>query len=205
MNSSDLKKQIYAYLGFHGVGQSDETDRQIESCLSELELIGQFNYLYRFFECVPDFLQKSPYIEFLEGCNGVILSVMTLGAETDRKIKLLSRTNMALGVVMDACASAYLEYRSDEFEKSIGDNLTYRFCPGYGGSSVSDLRDIFTLLRPERIGVTLNESNFMLPTKSMAGVIGVGKHKEKSCGSCILLGHCKYREDGIRCYGSEKK
>lgn len=205
MNSSDLKKRIYAYLGFRRVGQSDETDRQIDTCLSELERIGQFNYLYRFFECVPDFLKKSPYTEFLEGSDGVILSVMTLGAETDRRIKQLMLTDMSLGVVMDACASAYLEARSDEYEKGIADNLTYRFCPGYGGSSVTDLREIFALLRPERIGVTLNESNFMLPSKSMAGVIGVGKTNVKSCESCITLGHCKYREDGIRCYGSEKK
>ena len=205
MNSSDLKAQIYSYLGFRGVGESKETDDMIVSCLSELEMIAQFNYLYRHFEEIPAFLSHPGYRELLEGTTGVILSVMTLGAEVDKRITRLFRADMGRAVVLDACASAYLEAKSDEFEKGIGENLTYRFCPGYSGTSTADLREIFALLRPERIGVTLNESNFMLPSKSMAGVIGVGKKSNKTCDGCVLLPHCKYREAGTRCYSSAKK
>ena len=205
MNFSDLRSQIYNHLGFRGVKTSAETDALIMSCLSELEKTAQFNYLYKAFETAPGFLKKPPYEEFLQGCDGVILSVMTLGAKTDRHINRLLRTDMSRGVVFDACASAYLEVRSDEYEKILGDNLTYRFCPGYGGSSIEDLRYIFELVHPEKIGISLNESNFMLPSKSMAGVIGIGKKAKKTCDGCFMLPHCKYREDGKRCYSSEKE
>lgn len=204
MNYSELKAQIFGYLGFHGVGASGETDALISECLSELEKIQGFRYLYKVYETPPLFLLKEPYLEYLKGSAGVALGVMTLGAEVDRKIKILARSDMAKSVVMDACASAYLEYRSDGYEKEIG-NLNYRFCPGYGGSSVADVREIFKLLQPEKIGVTLLDNNYMLPGKSMAGVLGVGVKTEKNCGNCILLPHCKYRKEGARCYGSEKK
>lgn len=200
VNFSELKPAVYSYLGFHGVGESEQTDAMISSCLEELENIAQFNYIYKTFDAVPEFLSVPPYAEFLSGCRGVMLSVMTLGAGADMRINRLARSDMARSVVLDSCASAYLEARSDEFEASLGEVLTPRFCPGYGGSSVGDIRYIFDLLHPERIGVTLNESCFMLPSKSMAGVIGIGKTAEKSCGGCILLEHCKYRKDGLRCY-----
>ena len=134
----------------------------------------------------------------------MMLSVMTLGAEVDRRINRLFRTDMTRAVVLDACASAYLEARSDEYERGLGGSLTYRFCPGYGESPVTDLRQIFDLLHPEKIGVSLSESCFMLPSKSMAGIIGIGKTVQKTCEGCFMLPHCKYREDGKRCYSSEK-
>ena len=204
MNYSDFTAQAYSYLGFRGMGASSETDALILNCLSEIEKAAQFNYLYRSFDTPPAFLQKEPYLAFLKGTKGVILSVMTLGAGVDRLIKKASRADMVRAVVLDACASAYLECKSDEYEKMLGDNLTYRFCPGYGGSSVEDLKEIFALLHPEKIGISLNDSNFMLPSKSMAGVIGIGKQTKKSCGDCFMLPHCKFREGGRTCYGSEK-
>ena len=205
MNYSELRPQIYSYLGFRGVGESQETDALISSCLSELEQIAQFRYLYKAFEAVPEFLKKPPYSDFLRGCSEVILSVMTLGASVDRRINQLLRIDMSRAVVMDACASAYLEACSDDYEKGIADDLTYRFCPGYGGSSVEDLKYIFELLHPEKIGVVLNASNFMLPSKSMAGIIGMGKKSKKSCEGCFMLPHCIYRKEGRRCFSSEKE
>ncbi len=205
MNFSDLKPAVYSYLGFKGVRESGETDALIDSCLGELEETAQFRYLYRSFEDCPAFLKKQPYAEFLSGCTGVILSVMTLGAGVDMRINRLARSDMARSVVFDSCASAYLEYRSDSFEASLGAELTSRFCPGYGGSPLSDIGEIFSLIRPEKIGVTLNENYFMLPSKSMAGVIGIGKRTQKTCGSCIMLKYCKFREEGLRCYSPERE
>lgn len=212
MNSSELKAQIYAYLGFHGVARDGETEELITQCLAELDGLHRFRYLYEIFGDFPAFVQKEPYRSYLFGCTGVILSVMTLGAEVDRRIKYLGRTELARSLVMDACASALLEKLSDDYEGALGNSLgkplTYRFCPGYGGSDVSDIRFIFEALKPEKIGIALLESNFMLPSKSMAGVIGVGKNTTKSCGDCFALPHCEYRREGRRCFcstSSEKR
>lgn len=205
MNISELSKRAYAYLGFHGVGESEEIEKAVSECFAELEKIAQFRYLYRFFQTPPEFLNKPCYADYLKGNRGVILAVMTLGGEADRRIKYYGRADGAKAVVLDACASAYLEELSDEYERGIDGNLSYRFCPGYGGSDVSDVRYIFDLLKPEKIGLTLTDTGYMLPSKSMAGVIAVGGGSEKNCGNCIIKEHCKYREEGARCYGSEKK
>ena len=171
---------------------------------SELEQAAQFNYLYKAYNTPPDFLQKPPYAAFLAGTTGVILCAVTIGAAVDRRINQLTRTDLTKAIVLDACASAYLEARADEYEKAIGENLTYRFCPGYGGSSTDDLKHIFRLLRPEKIGITLNESSFMLPSKSMSGIIGIGKTAQRSCENCFMLPNCRYREEGKRCFSLEK-
>ena len=204
MNFSDIKPRIYNYLGAKGVESSPETDDLIFTCYTETEQTAQFNYLYKAYTTPPDFLQKQPYADFLAGTTGVILCAVTIGAKPDRRIRQLTRTDLSKAIVLDACADAYLEARADEYEKTIADNLTYRFCPGYGGSSTDDLKHIFRLLRPEKIGMTLSDSNFMLPSKSMAGIIVIGKSSTKSCESCIMQKSCKYREEGKRCYNREK-
>lgn len=204
MNSSGLINQIYAYLGFHSVVKSPETDTLIEQCLAELKNIVHFRYTYKFYEALPEFLKRGPYTEYLRGCGGVYLAVMTLGGEVDAKIRLYGRTDAAKAIVFDACASAYLEELSDEYEKTLGDNLSYRFCPGYGGSDIGDLRYIFELVKPEKTGVTLTDADYILPSKSMAGIIAVGGAAGKTCKNCIVAEHCEYIKRGKKCYGSEK-
>ncbi len=205
MDFLQLKKRAYSYLGFRSVGKSDETDGAISECFAELEKLAHFRYIYKFFETPPAFLNAEPYSEYLKGSVGVLISVMTLGGEVDRRIKYYERTNAALAVIMDACASAYLEELSDEYEKNLNLNLSNRFCPGYGGSSTDDIREIFRILQPEKIGLSLTGSNFILPCKSMAGVVAVGKAAKKNCNNCAVFGHCEYRKEGVTCYGSVKK
>lgn len=205
MNFSKLNKSIYSYLGYRSVGRNAETDEAISGCLEELEKIAHFRYIYKYFESAPEFLQKQPYTDYLKGSSGVIVSAMTIGGEVDKRIKYYERTNASKAIVMDACASAYLEELSDEYEKGIADNLSYRFCPGYGGSDAGDLKYIFGILHPEKIGLNLTETDYMLPCKSMAGIIAVGNSARKTCKNCILGEHCEYKKEGTTCYGSEKK
>lgn len=205
MNFSRLNKSIYGYLGFHSVERNAETDAAIKECLGELEKLAHFRYLYKLFQTPPEFLNKQPYTDYLNGSDGVIIAAMTLGGEVDRRIKYYGRTDAAKAVTLDACASAYLEELSDEYERGLGENLSYRFCPGYGGSSAGDLKYIFGILKPEKIGLSLTESGYMLPCKSMAGIIAVGKSNEKTCKNCVIAEHCEYKKEGGTCYGSAKK
>ena len=207
MNSSEIEfltPWAYNYLGFHGVSASPETDLLIAESFKELESLSRFRYIFMTFSSPPEFLNKEPYSDYLKDSEGVIISAMTLGIEVDRKINRLFRTDMPKAVVLDACASAYLEFLSDMKEKTLGDNLATRFCPGYGGSDVSDLREIFKILHPEKIGITLTPTDFMLPLKSMAGMIAIGKSVKKSCKGCFMAKTCNYLKEGKRCYNSEK-
>lgn len=199
-NYSNLLDNVYNYLGFKNIEKNNDIDELINECLKEIESLSSFNYRYQEFDYILDFLNKEPYLSFLNGCSGYYISVMTLGALIDNKIKYYSKTNLTKCLVFDACASAYLEYKSDEYEKTLANNLTYRFCPGYQGSSIEDIKYIFDILKPEKIGLELLESNLMIPQKSMAGIIGIGKNIDKSCKNCILEGNCKYVKEGMKCY-----
>lgn len=202
MNISALKERTYNYLS----GRSDcDTDKLLDECIEELPQYMQFNYTYRKFDTPPEFLNKEPYLTFLKGSEKVIISVMTLGNGVDRRIKYLSRTDTAKCAVFDALTSAALEELSDEYERGIADNLSYRFCIGYGGSDLNDLKYVFDILKSEKTGVVLTETNYMLPSKSMAGILAVNVKRNKTCADCILNGGCTYVKEGRRCYGSEKK
>lgn len=180
-------------------------DDLIDAAVNELHEIGHFRYLHKIYDEPLSFLQKEPYVSFLQGCRAVVLGVMTLGGEVDKAVKRHARADMERAVVLSAAASAYLEHLSDTYEQRFGEQRTYRFCPGYGGSSVTDLPQLFAAVRPEKIGVTLSPSCFILPEKSMAGIVGVGKTAQKSCDGCIVQPHCVFRKEGNRCYSSAKK
>lgn len=184
----------------HNAIEESGIGRMIAACLDELEKIVQFQYLFKYFESPPEFLKKDPYRSFLSGSKGIIISAMTLGSQVDRLIKRLSMMDAARGMICDCCASVLIEHLSDEYEKTLGRNLSYRFCPGYGGSDVSDLKYIFEILRPEKIGLSLSDSFFILPSKSMAGIIAVGKQSEKTCANCFMAANCQYLKEGKRCY-----
>ena len=199
-NYSNLLDNIYNYLGFKNIEKNNDIDELIKECLKEIEELSSFKYRYQEFDYIVDFLNKEPYLSFLNGCSGYYIAVMTLGSEIDRRIKFYSKTNLTKMLVFDACASAYLEYKSDEYERVLGDDLTYRFCPGYQGSSISDIKYFFNILKPQKQGIELLESNLMIPQKSMVGIIGIGKKIDKSCKNCLLEGKCKYIKEGMKCY-----
>ena len=76
-----------------------------------------------------------------------------------------------------------------------------RFSPGYGDLSLALQKDIFAVLDcPRKIGITLNESLLMSPSKSVTAIIGVCDEKpecadnENKCESCTKQ-DCAYRRE----------
>lgn len=199
MNYSDLHALILTYLGFHGAG-NEETEALISEVLPRVEQAARFRRSEGRFTALPLFLQKEPYLSFLSGCSSVVLEAVTLGGEVDLLIRRLSKEDVYQSFVADACASALLEALADEAEEPLGKQRTYRFCPGYGGSDILDVKYILEAVRGDRIGITMQQSGLMLPQKTMAGFVGIGKTAQKSCAGCILSEHCAYRKEGRVCY-----
>ncbi len=112
----------------------------------------------------------------LEGCGRIILFAATLGAEADRLMLRYTRTSPARAVVLDALLSERIEDLCDTFERDIvqGELSRPRFSAGYGDLPLTFQKDIFAALDCERrLGLTLNESLLMSPTKSVTAVIGI--------------------------------
>ena len=112
----------------------------------------------------------------LEGCESVIVFAATVGMETDRLIAKYSVTSPARALIFQAIGAERIESLCDTFCADMGKDkiITPRFSPGYGDFPIETQRDIFSMLDcPRKIGLTLNESLIMSPSKSVTAIIGV--------------------------------
>lgn len=200
-NYSNLINLCYQYIGYKNDNKDEYIEKSVIKALKELEEISAFKYIYVEYSNIIDVLDKEPYLSFLSGADSYYIVATTLGVMVDKRISLLSKIDMPYMVIFNSCAAAYLEYLADNYEyNNLGDDLSYRFCPGYGGSSVSDLTILKKFIRLDKIGIQVFESGMMLPEKSMFGIVAKNNNKKKSCMGCVLQKKCKYLKEGRKCY-----
>lgn len=113
------------------------------------------------------------------GCERVILFAATVGVGIDRLIAKYSAISPSRAVIMQAIGAERIEALCDVFcddiECEYAAHTKPRYSPGYGDVALDTQRNIFTLLHPEKhIGVTLNDSLLMSPSKSVTAIIGLG-------------------------------
>ena len=116
----------------------------------------------------------------LSGCNTAIVFAATVGMSADRLIAKYSRLSPTDALFIQAVGTERIEALCDLFEDrikkelaSIGKATSKRFSPGYGDLPLELQKDIFALLSPERIGISLGETLLMTPTKSVTAIIGI--------------------------------
>jgi hypothetical protein len=92
-----------------------------------------------------------------------------------------------------------LNHFIEEKNKQKGFQLSRYFEPGSNDWDIQEQKQVFTILQPERIGVTLNSSCMMQPAKSLSWIRGMGHNlvhsyrDEFSCEYCLLL-NCSFRK-----------
>jgi hypothetical protein len=139
----------------------------------------------------------------LKKAEKAALFVCTIGSGMEAWARQLLRDgDAALGYVVDAIASVTVENATDVLHDRIGQHMqargmkiTNRYSPGYCDWSVSEQHLLFSLLPQNFCGVTLTESAFMVPIKSVSGVVGVGasvKRVDYVCDTCGMK-DCTYR------------
>ena len=117
----------------------------------------------------------------LEGCESIILFAATVGIEMDRLIARYSAVSPTMALMYQALGAERIEALCDWFEKDISEELSRngkkihpRFSAGYGDLPLEVQRNIFSVLDcPKNLGISLNESLLMTPTKSVTAIIGV--------------------------------
>ena len=128
----------------------------------------------------------------LKNSDSFILFAATVGFELDRLITRYSKISPSKALMFQAIGTERIETLCDTFcldmEKELG-NLTMRFSSGYGDLSLEIQKDFFKVLDPNRkIGVTLNESLVMSPSKSVTAIVGISNCEEKAnnhnCEKC---------------------
>ena len=161
------------------------------------------------------FVNSEQLAKNLQGCNKVLLLAATAGVGMDRLIGKYGRLAPSKALMFQAIGAELIEAVCDafceEYEKEHNCSLRPRFSPGYPDLSLEVQKDIFSVLQPaRRIGLTLNDSLLMSPSKSVTAFAGITDCDEKSgtqglsgyekdevrnkCGSCKKK-DCVYREE----------
>ena len=110
------------------------------------------------------------------GCRRILVLGATLGAGVDRLIRRMSAVSLAEGFIYDAVASAMIEglVNLAMVRTTSGKEHTHRFSPGYGDMPLEIQEEIIALLDAgKRLGIALNESKLMSPSKSVTAFVGI--------------------------------
>lgn len=115
----------------------------------------------------------------LEGCDSAIVFAATAGLDYDRLIAKYGRTDPAKAYVVSAIGTERVEALCDAFcaDVATANAVTKRFSPGYGDLPLELQKDIFNLLNPKDIGVYLNGSLLMTPSKSVTAIMGIKSNR----------------------------
>jgi len=119
----------------------------------------------------------------LQGCSAVILFAATIGAGIDMLIRRYERTSPAKGLIFQGMGAERVEALCDRFNGEVravaeaeGLRLHPRYSPGYGDLSIEVQPMLLRLVDAQkRLGITLNESYLMSPSKSVTAIIGIEK------------------------------
>ncbi len=120
----------------------------------------------------------------IKECKSIILFGATIGFQLDRLIEKYTNVLPSRAYILDAIGNERIEALCDAFEKDMARNhkIATRFSPGYGDLSLGLQKDIFGTLDLERtLGINLNSSLLMTPTKSVCAIIGlIGENNEST-------------------------
>ncbi len=144
-------------------------------------IIGRLKWDEEGYPILP-FKQHSESLKSnLEKCGTVILMASTIGAGIDKLIRRYERTNPALGMFMQGLGAERVESLTDTFNKEVHEaaaKMGYkdhaRFSPGFGDVPISVQKEFLDSLDAgRRMGILLNESYLMSPSKSVTAIIGL--------------------------------
>ena len=159
--------------------------------------------------CFDSFSVRSEQLaKNLQGCSKVLLLAATAGVGIDRLIGKYGRIAPSKALMFQAIGTELVEAICDAFSKEYEETyhcvLRPRFSPGYGDLALETQKDIFAVLEPARkIGLTLNDSLLMSPSKSVTAFAGITDCDE-TCGTRDLA-ECKNKKAQNKCGSCEKK
>lgn len=130
----------------------------------------------------------------LKDCRRVVLFAATVGVEIDRLIAKYGRVSPSKAVLFQAIGAERIEALCDAFCATLGETRP-RFSPGYGDLSLAVQKDFVAVLdATKQIGVFLNDSLLLSPSKSVTAFVGLGggKQPQHKCSLCTKT-DCSFR------------
>lgn len=123
----------------------------------------------------------------LDGCDRILLFAATIGLQPDRLIAKYNRLSPARALFLQGIGSERAEALCDAFCREQkqryaeeGAILRPRFSPGYGDLPLALQTAVFAALDcTRRLGITLNGSLLMTPSKSVTAIAGIRPFPER--------------------------
>lgn len=164
-------------LRYAGCKQADnEVFELLSICAREMEQIVSPRVCFARFstETLLQAFPKSKLLALrLKDCQQAVVFAATIGLETDRRILQNESQSIAKALLLQALGAERIESLCNAFCKEIENGLP-RFSPGFGDFPLQAQKWIFqTLGVTKNIGVTLNESLLMTPTKSVTAIVPI--------------------------------
>jgi hypothetical protein len=150
-------------------------------------------------------LRSKLLAQHLAGAQGIVISVCTVGPEIESMIGETLQANPALALALDGLGNAAVEELANQACKHFEDaargkqlEASIPLSPGMQDWPVAEgQQQIFSLLDAQEIGVILNRSHLMSPSKSLSMVIGIGRQMAggvRQCDFCVLNATCRYQD-----------
>ena len=199
------RREILRYARIRGEGEAFEP--LLEECIAEAEGALSYRVCYTVLPADHPMLRDSKTIcKAIRDAEEVILFAATVGAPFDRLIQRYSMLLPSKALMLQAIGAERVESLCDAFCNQMNTelaerkkSLTPRVSPGYGDIPLAMQKEIFALLDcPRKIGLTLDDSLLMSPSKSVTALAGiVGNPSSKNRNKCALCAKtdCAYRAE----------
>jgi hypothetical protein len=228
------REETLRYLGYAGQAVDAHLEARVEALIQEAETTLPALYTWRVFAIneedtrwldsatplialtsTPLTLRGTSITRHLTGARAVAVLSCTMGMACERALRTKSALNATDALIFGAAASSLVEAGADaackeiaDFAATFGWHTGERYSPGYGDLPLSTQREIATALElPKTLGVSLTESNLLIPVKSMTAFVGLFPEApsvsfESPCVGCVNEHHCPFRQKGLTCYDS---
>lgn len=216
------KNEVLRYLGFRGQIIDAGLDELIDQCREVVVEKSNPKYVYGYFNIEKNnegvlikdttlILKGEDIKKHLNDCDKCVMMVATLGLNIEREIILNEKISLTKSIVLDSCATTYIEEICDDIQDKIEGyarqnnfNITSRYSPGYGDLSLDSQKKLLNVMNASsRIGVTTTEHNILFPRKSVTAIIGLSnkkiEKKKRECSKCNKYNDCAFRKDGNVC------
>ncbi|MGI6590142.1 MAG: vitamin B12 dependent methionine synthase [Eggerthellaceae bacterium] len=216
------REEALHYLGYGGQEITPGLTDRIEELCARCERTSNPGFTYRIFPADDTrgdirltgttlVLTGSDIYAHLKGAEQVAVLAATAGLGNERELRRLSATNGLDAAIYGAAGSAFVESVADACNARIVEEAkahdlwcNWRFSPGYGDLPLSLQPAIIRVLDADkRLGITVTDTNLLLPAKSVTAFVGLfdtPQDDRRSCAHCNFAPYCNLRKAGTQCY-----
>lgn len=198
-------KEALRYAGCRGEADG-KTLSELYACFAECEAELSYRVCYAVLDIetlleVFSETEQTWLIERFSGTEKAVMFCATVGLGIDRLIRRYSRISPAKALLFQALGAERIESLCNTFCKDLQTEYSplkvgARFSPGYGNIPLETQKTVCSVLDCSRkIGVSLNDSLLMSPSKSVTAFVPIGKKLDGKNADCKV---CEKKDCALR-------